>query len=115
MAVNLQVVNPISNSPAAVVDANNNKCGLSLATAETLIHGKDLVGQTLPLIVVTDVAGLKMGSTTWGRVVRLQSNGDKTWFWDIGIDQAGNLFLNAGDKRVMTIAQPGQAGNVNES
>ena len=124
MSINLVVTSQISSPSAGaqVLDANNNQSGLSLGKEAIIIHGKDTVGQTLPLTVVGDTAGQKMGTNTWGRIVRLQNNGTSGKFWDIGIDQAGNLFFNAGeykaggDKgRVFTIAYPNQPGNVNES
>lgn len=80
----------------------------------TTIVSQDVVGSSLPLIVIGETASQKMGTNTWGRLIRLQNNGTPNQFWDIGIDQNGNLFFNAGDKRVLTLPFPNQPGNVGE-
>jgi hypothetical protein len=80
----------------------------------TSIVAQDIVGSSLPLIVTGETATQHMGSNTWGRLVRLENTGTPKSYWDLGIDQAGNLFFNCNDKRALTIPAPNQAGNVGE-
>jgi hypothetical protein len=116
MAINLEVSVPIpSVGGVQVVDSNNNPTGLLLGKESTEIQGKDTVGKTLPLTVIGVTAGQKMGSGTLGRIIRMFNTAAPRFFWDIGIDQVGSLFVNAGDRRILTLAFPETPGNVNES
>lgn len=54
----------------------------------TVITGKDIVDASLPLIVEQTA---KSPENTFGRLVRLSGTGG---FFDIGIDEQGNFFIN---------------------
>jgi len=86
----------------------------AVTQGETIIVSQDVVGGSLPLQITGETANQKMGSNTWGRLIRVKNTGTPNQFWDIGIDQNGNLFFNAGDKRVLTLPFPNQPGNVGE-
>ena len=89
MSIDLTIANPISGTLQAVQDQNNNASGLSIATNSVQITGQDVVGGALPLVVTgTQVTG----GDSWGRLIRLASPTGA--FFDIGIDQNGNLFFN---------------------
>ncbi|WP_169154281.1 hypothetical protein [Brasilonema bromeliae] len=56
----------------------------------TVITGKDdIVNASLPLFIYQTA---KSSDNTWGRVVRLSGFGN---FFDIGIDEQGNFFINS--------------------
>lgn len=99
----------MANAVAQPTSAN-----VDVTEGQTVINSQDVVGKSLPLTVQGDTKSQKMGSDTWGRLIRLQNTGTPGKFWDIGIDQDGNLFFNAGDKRMLTLPFPNQPGNVNE-
>ena len=65
----------------------------------TYISGKDIPGSSLPL-AVTNLA--TSSENTWGRVIRVTGHNaaivppyNINSFFDIGIDDAGNLFINS--------------------
>jgi hypothetical protein len=89
MSIDLTIANPISGTLQAVQDQNNNASALSIASNMVQINGQDVVGGALPLIV----QGVAVNDgDTWGRLIRLASPSGA--FFDIGIDQNGNLFFN---------------------
>ena len=53
-----------------------------------------------------------MTAKTWGRVIRVVDIGTSKAFYDIGIDKAGNLFINTPQSsqtsHVLTISPDGQ-------
>jgi len=70
-----------------------------VGTDQTFISGKDIVNQSLPLRV-TNTAG--SSENTWGRVIRITGNNaaivypsNRTSFFDIGVDNEGNFFINS--------------------
>ncbi|MGI8502319.1 MAG: hypothetical protein ACR2LR_14455 [Hassallia sp.] len=70
-----------------------------------IITGKDIVGGSLPLIVEQTA---KSPENTNGRLVRLSGSGV---FFDIGIDEQGNFFINTPQdtktSHTLTISQKG--------
>lgn len=69
---------------AVIVQTNPNS---------TIIQGKDIVGSSLPLIV--EQKAQFSTENTWGRVIRLVgSTGPQAPFFDLGIDEQGNFFIN---------------------
>ncbi|MDJ0735284.1 MAG: hypothetical protein QNJ47_14715 [Nostocaceae cyanobacterium] len=80
-------------------------------TNMTIINGKDVVGDTLPLIVNGSTTPEEFqASTTWGRVIRIRQNGNSDFF-DLGIDKDGNFFINTpssnATNHALTIARDG--------
>lgn len=75
------------------------------------VTGKDIVGGSLPLRVqsLTTPQEFDEGST-WGRVVRLEQKTNLTFF-DLGIDEDGNFFINtpqsSASSHALTIAPDG--------
>jgi hypothetical protein len=66
---------------------------------QTYITGKDIVNKSLPLRV-TNTA--KSSEDTWGRVIRVTGNNaalgppdNRPSFFDIGVDNQGNFFINS--------------------
>lgn len=93
MSIDLVVPNPIASGMQPVQDQNNNTSALSISLAGVLVKGQDVVGGSLPLIVQGTPVG--SGQQTWYRLVRFQgAGGSGGQFFDLGIDQSGNLFLN---------------------
>lgn len=80
---------------------------VSQPTADTTyITGKDIVNGSLPLIV-TNAAGPLPNS--WGRVVRVTGNNapiippyNLPSFFDIGVDDQGNFFINSPANKTKT-------------
>jgi hypothetical protein len=66
----------------------------------TLITGKDIVSQSLPLTVTNTATS---SENTWGRVIRITGNNaailppytTRNSFFDIGVDDQGNFFINS--------------------
>lgn len=65
----------------------------------TSITGKDIVGASLPLAVTNDSTS---SENTWGRVIRVTGKNaaivppyNINSFFDIGVDNAGNFFINS--------------------
>jgi hypothetical protein len=65
----------------------------------TSISGKDIVGATLPLAVTNNATS---SEDTWGRVIRVTGKNaaivppyNINSFFDIGIDDQGNFFINS--------------------
>jgi hypothetical protein len=89
MSIDLTVASPINGTPQAILDQNNNTSCLSIGTIGAVIKGQDVVGGSLPMQVV----GQKPTTgQTWGRLLRL--TGINGTFFDIGVDDSGNLFVN---------------------
>jgi hypothetical protein len=68
-------------------------------TDMTYITGKDIVGASLPLAVTNTATS---SENTWGRVIRVTGNNaaivppyNINSFFDIGVDDAGNFFINS--------------------
>lgn len=97
-----------------VTDDAGNKSALSLQKQDQAsIVGKDTPGVSMPLMIVGDQQpGDYASGKTWGRVLRL-AIGTTNWdtFYDIGIDKAGNLFINSKNstatQHVLTITPAG--------
>lgn len=89
MSIDLTIANTISGTLQPVQDQSNNASALSIASNAVLISGQDVVGGALPLVV--QGAAVTQGDS-WGRLIRLASPTGA--FFDIGIDQNGNLFFN---------------------
>ena len=92
MSLDLVVANSISSGSQTVQDQNGASSALSLATNQVTVKGQDIVGGALPLILQGSPVGT--GQQTWGRIIRLVGFAGSATFFDIGIDQNGNLFLN---------------------
>jgi hypothetical protein len=112
MSIDLTVPNALSGTLETVSDQNGTASGLQLGTESTQVVGQDVVGQSLPLVIVGTPVN---GQQSYGRILRLQ-RGDNTagQFFDIGIDENGTLFVNNGQAdpsdpqaRVLTITQAG--------
>jgi hypothetical protein len=65
----------------------------------TYITGKDIVGASLPLAVTNNATS---SENTWGRVIRVTGKNaaivppyNINSFFDIGIDDQGNFFINS--------------------
>jgi hypothetical protein len=65
----------------------------------TDITGKDIVGASLPLAVTNNATS---SENTWGRVIRVTGKNaaivpphNINSFFDIGVDDAGNFFINS--------------------
>ena len=99
---------------SCVTDDSGNKSALWLQKQDQVtILGKDAPGVSLPLQVVGDQQDSDYTSgKTWGRLVRL-GIGAAGWnnFYDIGLDKAGNLFINSkgstATQHVLTITPSG--------
>jgi hypothetical protein len=68
-------------------------------TDMTYITGRDIVGASLPLAVTNAATS---SENTWGRVIRVTGNNaaivppyNINSFFDIGVDDAGNFFINS--------------------
>lgn len=68
-------------------------------TNMTYITGKDIVGASLPLAVTNNATS---SENTWGRVIRVTGKNaaivppyNINSFFDIGVDDAGNFFINS--------------------
>lgn len=66
---------------------------------DTLITGKDIVGESLPLTVVNTATA---SEDTWGRIIRITGQNAPiipidsiNSYFDIGVDDEGNLFINS--------------------
>jgi hypothetical protein len=88
---NLKVSAPLAANLQPVADQGNISSALSLATNGATVRGQDVVGGMLPLTVAGQAP--PTGQQTWGRLIRLAGIGTGQ-FYDIGVDQSGNLFLN---------------------
>ena len=95
MTYELKTSGIIGANPIPVaVENNNSALAIALEGYGIEINGKDKCGYSLPLEMKQDVRG--MGANTWGRFIRLKTKNDKGgFFFDIGIDADGNLFINA--------------------
>ena len=97
-----------------VTDEAGNKSALSLQKQDQVaVVGKDIPGAAMPLLIVGDQQDSDYtGGKTWGRLLRL-AIGATSWnsFYDIGIDKAGNLFINSKNssatQHVLTISPSG--------
>jgi hypothetical protein len=112
MSIDLNVPSPISVTPQTVSDQNNNPSALSLGSQSVGITGADVVGGPMPLVLTGNTTAAQyQGGTTWGRLIRLQDHGTSGRFFDIGIDQNGNLFVNSGSstetKHILTLTPDG--------
>ena len=96
MSLDLVVANAITSGTLVqtVADQNQNASALSLAEQEVQVNGQDVIGGTLPLRFIGHTEGMQFGSNTWGRILRLENNGGSGRFYDLGIDEAGNFFIN---------------------
>jgi hypothetical protein len=107
MSIDLVVPNPIASGMQPVQDQNNSNSALNISIDGILVVGKDVAGGSLPVIVQGSAVG--SGQQTWYRLVRLIGVGNQ--FFDIGIDQGGNLFLNGPNStatnHILTISQSG--------
>jgi len=114
----LKVDTPLSTSGgrfgAVVMDDTGNKSALLLQKQDQVsIVGKDVPGGSMPLMIIGDEQYSDYtGGKTWGRLVRF-AIGATSWtaFYDIGIDKAGNLFINSKNssatQHVLTITPAG--------
>jgi hypothetical protein len=93
----LGVQAPISGTLQIVQDGNGNNTALALAAQAVSISGQDVPDQALPLLVFGTPAG-NGPNPGWGRVVRISTNAaaNAGWdnFFDFGIDDSGNFFIN---------------------
>jgi hypothetical protein len=71
----------------------------ALAIQTTPISGKDIVNTSFPLMVTNTATS---SENTWGRVIRVTGNNapivppyNITSFFDIGVDNQGNFFINS--------------------
>lgn len=79
------------------------------ASAMETFVGKDLVGRELPMVIKGETTPEEFQSgATWGRILRLQS---PSGFYDLGIDEQGNFFINtpsdSKDSHAFMISQAG--------
>jgi len=70
-----------------------------LNDGSTSITGKDIVSVSIPLYVTNTATA---SENTWGRVVRITGNNaaivspyNRPSFFDIGVDNQGNFFINS--------------------
>jgi len=92
MSIDVTVPNSFSSGPQTLQDQNNVQTSLTLGNNQAIVIGQDIVGGALPLQIRGQAVG--SGQQTWGRLIRLVGIGGPNNFFDIGIDQNGNLFLN---------------------
>jgi hypothetical protein len=106
--IELAVQAPISGTLQTVQDENGNNTALALANKGATVTGQDVPGLPLPLVVVGTAAG--SGSNPgFGRVIRIKTEPGANFF-DIGIDQSGNFFINgpgSTSQHALAIAQGG--------
>lgn len=96
-------LSPISDQKGAV-------SGFSIAKVATKVDGLDTVGSSLPLSVSSGPTSEQFkNGETWGRLIRLDSTAG---FYDLGIDEKGNLFINSSSStasnHVLTISPKGE-------
>jgi hypothetical protein len=70
-----------------------------VSSVETQITGKDIVSNSLPLIVTNTATS---SENTWGRVIRITGSNaaripptNRNSYFDIGVDNEGNFFINS--------------------
>ena len=92
--IELAVQAPISGTLQTVQDGKGNNTALALANKGIEVRGQDVPKLPLPLVVFGTPAG--SGSKPgWGRVVRISTAGAGfDPFFDFGIDDSGNFFIN---------------------
>jgi hypothetical protein len=105
-------LNTASGLGAAVMDDAGSKSPLFLHKEQVTISAKDVPGKSIPLNIIGDQKDADFTSgKTWGRLVRLAIGAPWTNFYDIGIDKAGNLFINSkgssATQHVLTITPAG--------
>ena len=105
-------LNAATGLGANVVDDAGNKSPLFLGTDQLVISAKDVPGKSIPLNIIGDQKDADFTSgKTWGRLVRLAIGAPWSNFYDIGIDKAGNLFINSKNstatQHVLTITPAG--------
>jgi hypothetical protein len=91
--IELAVQNPISTGMQVVQDEDGGSSALSLSSIAVQVSGQDNPGSSLPLEVsgTASQGGGTDSTSSWGRVIRVSTPGG---FFDIGIDVAGNFFIN---------------------
>jgi len=110
MSVGLTVSNPISSgTPQPVADQQGNQSGLRLASQIAQVVGRDVAGGSMPMMIIAEPVA--KGQTTHNRILRLR--GASGFFFDIGIDDNGTLFVNsskdeAGAPPMLSITQAGE-------
>jgi hypothetical protein len=98
MSADLTVASAISKNPQPVQTqaSAENSSALFLASEMVQVLGQDVVGDSMPLWVQGSTSlGSYQAGTTWGRLIRVVDVGTSGAFYDIGIDQWGNLFINS--------------------
>ena len=96
MSNDLTVSSTINSGLQQVQGQSGGSSALFVATNQVQSQGQDQVGFALPFWVqgTTSLNAYQQG-TTWGRLIRVEDIGTSGAFYDIGIDQTGNLFINA--------------------
>ena len=94
MDLGLVVELPINSKAQTVKDTDHNDSALNLGTQRITIVGKDVVGGAYPLWIQGETTETEFSNTkTRGRILRLQDKGTTNTFYDFGVDEEGNLFL----------------------
>lgn len=105
-------LNTAGSIGSTVMDDAGNKSPLLLRQDQVVISAKDTPGKSMPLMIIGDhkEADYATGKT-WGRLIRLAIGAPWPTFYDIGIDKAGNLFINSKSstaaQHVLTITPAG--------
>lgn len=76
------------------------------------VVGKDIVGVELPMFITSENTSEEFSNgRTWGRLLRLRRGSNNQMFFDIGLDEAGNLYINtknnSASTHVLTISPAG--------
>ncbi len=114
MSADLTVASAISTNlqPVQTQASAENSSALFLASEMIQVRGQDVVGGALPLWVQGSTSlGSYQAGTTFGRLIRVADVGTSGQFYDIGIDQWGNLFINSErsseSQHVLTLSNDG--------
>lgn len=68
--------------------------GFTMTPTNTILSGRDVIGADYPLIIAGDVTGQTFGVNTHGRLLRFEQTDGVGHFYDVGIDDPGNLFIS---------------------
>ena len=124
MSLDLVVPNQLGTNLGGVQqvsDQNNNPSALYLSSNSVKVKGQDICGFALPVFLEQNTSGMTytpaLGpNNTLGRFIRFANNTSTgSWFYDVGIDQNGNLFINGNNSAngptnapILKISQQGE-------